>query len=158
MKQIKGFKNYSITNTGAIYNHELKRFINQTNHPKGYKMVVLRENSKEFRFLVHRLVALTYIPNDKNKPQVNHINGIKNDNRVENLEWVTAKENTKHAWNIGLRTSKDCLFNYLNSKIVLDLNTGIFYNSMAEVSKLYNIKYQTLVKRIKTGKNTFVLV
>lgn len=55
---------------------------------------------------VHRLVALKYIPNPFNKPIVNHINSIRNDNRIENLEWVTHRENIKHEFNLGKNIGK----------------------------------------------------
>lgn len=78
-----------------------KRFVRgkvlKTNLDKyGYEKVVLRKNGKKFNHTMHRLVALTFIPNSENKPHINHINEIKTDNRIENLEWCTAKENNEH--------------------------------------------------------------
>lgn len=69
---------------------------------KGYLIVQLRIDGEHKCYLVHRLVALAFIPNPDNKPCVNHINGDKTDNRVENLEWVTDGENKRHAVATGL--------------------------------------------------------
>lgn len=62
----------------------------------GYWLVDLVKDRKKTRFQVHRLVALAFIPNPQNKPEVNHINEIKTDNRIENLEWATRTENNNH--------------------------------------------------------------
>ncbi|MFV0976959.1 NUMOD4 motif-containing HNH endonuclease [Bacillus paranthracis] len=69
---------------------------------KGYCIVSLNAVDKRHTLTVHRLVANAFIPNLDNKPQVNHINGIKTDNRICNLEWLTNEENMKHAINNGL--------------------------------------------------------
>jgi hypothetical protein len=68
----------------------------------GYQVVTLSINSQPIPFSIHRLVATAFLPNPENKPCVNHINGVKTDNRVENLEWTTYQENNQHAWRTGL--------------------------------------------------------
>ena len=69
---------------------------------KYLQVVLYDENKKGKTFKVHKLVAQAFIPNVDNKPQINHINGIKTDNRAENLEWVSDVENKRHAINNGL--------------------------------------------------------
>jgi len=76
---------------------------------KGYLRVHLSTKSidgKDRTPRVHRLIAKTFIPNINNLPEINHINGIKDDNRIENLEWVTTTQNIRHAIKLGTR--KDC--------------------------------------------------
>lgn len=74
------------------------RILIQPYNHRGYKMVTLNKNAKAKVLIAHRVIAKTFIPNPENKPQVNHINGIKDDNRIENLEWCTCLENIKHYW------------------------------------------------------------
>ena len=90
----------------------------------GYMQVALSVNKKHTCFKVHRLVADAFIPNHENKPQVNHKNGIKTDNRVGNLEWCTVSENHLHAYGTGLREPHSGSF-HQNSKLVLNKQTHL---------------------------------
>lgn len=69
----------------------------------GYECVTLSHNQKHKKFLVHRLVAAAFIPNPHSKPEVNHKDGDKTNNHVDNLEWVTRSENEVHAYRVGLK-------------------------------------------------------
>lgn len=81
----------------------VRGFITRTFTNKfGYKRVVLFKNSKQHKFQLHRVIAMTFLDNPCNKPEVNHRNGNKLDNNIKNLEWVTRKENTDHAVETGL--------------------------------------------------------
>ena len=98
---IKDFPDYYITDTGDVYSRTTGRFIKMklSLAKNGYLRVWLSDNNHNQSFkLVHRLVAETFIPNPANKCDVNHIDGNKQNNNVENLEWTTRSENILHAY------------------------------------------------------------
>ena len=96
-KEIEGFPNYYVTEDGHIWSGWCGRYISEILTENGYRRVVLSKNNKSHNFLVHRLVAEAFIPNPENKPCVNHKDLNRENNCVENLEWVTYKENNNYA-------------------------------------------------------------
>ena len=111
-KDIPGYEGiYQVSNNGNVvslnaYGHNIKRALKQRLNYYGYSTVVLNHNKKSKYVGVHILVAKTFIPNPEHKPQVNHIDGNKTNNNVNNLEWVTCKENIQHAIRTGLSNPK----------------------------------------------------
>lgn len=95
-RTIEEFKNYKVSSLGRVRNDKLKRDITLTLNRDGYYMAWLYDKERQKRCLVNRLVALAFIPNLENKPETDHINRIRTDNRVENLRWVTSQENKKN--------------------------------------------------------------
>ena len=114
-KDIEGFSGYQISNKGNVISFRKKKpklmalYLNPNN--KGYSQVFLRgDDGKSKLVYVHRLVAKAHIPNPENKPCINHKNGIKSDNRISNLEWVTYSENELHSYRkLGKNPPKNAL-------------------------------------------------
>lgn len=106
-KPIKGFSHYEVSNKGRIRS---KKFDNAHKGTilkfsicgSGYYKATLCEDKKHYQIMIHKIVAQTFIPNPENKRTVNHIDGNKLNNNVENLEWSTYSENLKHAYKNGL--------------------------------------------------------
>ena len=98
--EVRSLPHYTKFKNGTSYHNG--KLLKLHDNGKGYLKVDLCKDGKQKRFFIHRLVAGTFIENPNNYPQVNHINGNKKDNRVENLEWVSASTNVKHAVSMGL--------------------------------------------------------
>lgn len=145
-KKIDGFENYGISNYGNVKNLKTKRLLKKSFNSDFYIRVCLRNDFKQKNFTIHRLVAKAFIKNLNNKETVNHINGIKTDNNINNLEWATRKEQMIHA-------VKNKLHKTINNKIVLNTETGIYYNSIKEASLSINYKPCTLSLKLNGKRN-----
>jgi hypothetical protein len=107
-KEIPGFIGYSIDEYGNIRNDKRMRPVLPTKRKDGYLDICLRVNKERVMTMVHRLVAITYVPNPSNKPQVNHLDNVRDNNHYLNLEWVTAAENIQYAANQGRLRDSSC--------------------------------------------------
>lgn len=126
------------------------RIIKPKRNKDGYLFVTLSKNGAIKNQYIHRLSAETFIPNTENKPQVNHINGDKTDNNVNNLEWATVSENMKHAYQIGL--SGNIGPNHSFAQKVIDKCTGKVYNCIKDAANELDINYASL-RNMLCGSN-----
>tara|TARA_R110000772_G_scaffold17220_1_gene48147 strand:- start:184 stop:639 length:456 start_codon:yes stop_codon:yes gene_type:complete len=105
--EIQGYPEYLIYCDGRVFSKKSNKFLKENDNGQGYKLVQLgRGNS----FLIHRLVAIHYLLNDKNKSDVDHINRVRDDNHVLNLRWATHSENEQ---NKGIHKNKSVSFKWI---------------------------------------------
>lgn len=89
---------YKVSSNGEIINLKLKHLVSRKEANNGYILITLNKNGVYQSIMAHRIVAMAFVPNPENKPKVNHLNGIRNDNRAENLDWKTHQETIQHSF------------------------------------------------------------
>lgn len=141
LKQIPGFPSYTIDECGNVYGPQGPKPLYLG--PKGYYYVSMwnKNTNKHCRFNVHKLVALTYIPNPNNYSVINHIDGNKTNNSISNLEWCTQRDNIHHAYKTGLTR---------NYKPIIR-SDGTVYQSAREAERQTGIDSK-LISRVLVGK------
>ena len=165
MKQLKDNPNYLVTVDGKVFSLHSMRFLTLHKNDNGY----LRVKIDGKLCYMHRLVSKTYLPNPENKATVNHMDGDKYNNMLCNLEWATSSENMKHACDTGLKPVSELMretgrlmqtnlrkgYNPDAAKLVLDIETGIYYESATEAAETISVKPKYLWIRLSGElKNT----
>lgn len=134
-KPVKLYEDYFLVSTeGEVYSLRTKRVLKGGRSKNGYAVLSSKIGGRKGKAIclkIHRLVAEAFIPNPENKPHVNHIDGDKTNNFVENLEWVTSRENVQHAMALGLFASNhavtytdDLIFKIYTELVPFDRNLG----------------------------------
>lgn len=166
-KDVVGYEEiYWVSSFGNIKSNNKEKLIQHINK-RGYCLISLCKNKIKKTIRVHRIVAESFIPNINNKPYINHINGIKHDNRIENLEWCTPKENILHSFKNKLQVvpkgNKHHLYGKSGSlnhsaKKVIDTSNGKIYGCLQDASNATGIKYFNLAGKLNGNKkNTTTL-
>lgn len=156
-KPIKDYEHYYISNCGRVLNTKSGKMLNMYDNGHGYLFVRLCKNGEYKTKRVHRLVAQAFIENPDNLDTVDHINGIKTDNRAENLQWLSNSDNVKRFYREQItEEQKQRKINAFRKnqehstiKPIICTTTGIIYESVTDASKKLNIDHSTVSKILK---------
>lgn len=143
--------NYGVTEDGKVFSVARNCELSPKRNHDGYLRIQLWEHGKCQFVSIHRLVAEAFIPNPDNKPFVNHIDGDKQNNRVENLEWCTQQENIKHAWATGLSKSHKNMNGKPVRQLTLDGELVRIFPSSMEVERVLGISHTNISAAFQRG-------
>jgi len=142
-KDILGYEGlYKVSNLGNVFSYHSNKMLNPSKNNKGYGLVKLYKDGKIKTQTVHRLVMKAFVPNPLNKPDINHLNSNKMDNRLINLEWCTEQENILYAFKVGeikIKKGLDSPFSIFNQldidNIVIMLKSNMTASAIAKIYK-----------------------
>lgn len=159
-KPIESNKNYLISSSGRVYSLKTNKMLSQKirSNTSNYYYVSIRINGKVKHFNVHRLVAEAFIENPLNKECVNHIDGNKHNNCVENLERATYSENNIHAFKIGLRKTPSDRINKAieaTKRKVINLDLNKVYDSIVESARDIGGQHTGVSKCLSGERKTY---
>lgn len=139
---IPSFPMYSASNYGRIRNERTGRILHVYMIPRGYLSLTLRRDNKQIPQMVHRLVAEAFLGGPHPNLDVNHIDGDKTNNCIENLEWCTREENVRHAVRTGLRPGP-------RRKAVRIIETGEEFESLRACAKYFGVDVSCISQALK---------
>ena len=153
-KEIKGFNNYKVSNFGRLISIKTNKILKPTDNGRGYlRFSLLGDDNNNHTVYLHRIIAEAFIPNPDNKPCIDHINTNKQDNRIENIRWVTYKENTNNELTIervrnsGKKNKKKiCSIDEADNKVV--------YSSVIEAKIKLNVSYTAISNCLRGRSKT----
>lgn len=159
MRTVPGYPDYEVADNGAVISYKSGResiMIGSLDKNK-YRQVGLSNESGRRLISEHRLVATLFIPNPDGKPEVNHKNGDKLDNRVENLEWVTHRENALHATYVLGKDVTSMIKHrgeHHAATRIKNITTGVVFNCMTDASESVGVSVQALSQALKRNGTT----
>jgi NUMOD4 motif len=150
---VRGYETYSVSSFGRVRNDRTRIVLKPKSNKHGYSCIYLyRTGDKQKYVKIHRLVGSAFLENVSNLPQINHKNGVKTCNHLENIEWSSAKDNMLHAYRTGLKFAFVDHLKIRVSQYTVDGEFVATYDSLADAAKAVGLKSMTTISHVLHGR------